>query len=258
VVGAGGMAMAIARRLGASHRLLVADIDGAHLDRQVVALRSEGHDPAGEVCDVTDPEAVKRLAEAAGPFQALVHVVGLSPSMGEGATILRVNLIGPTLVADTFEPLAGQGTAAVFIASIAGHQIKLTPALTAALDQPLSVDLVERVEVALGGPLTPVLAYQLSKAALIRMCRLRVGPWSDRRARIISLSPGLIATPMGAREFAAQPLKARLFEKVPLQREGTMLEVAEVVEFLVSDRASYITGTDIVVDGGASATLGAL
>jgi len=87
VVGAGGMAMAIARRLGVSYRLLVADRDGSHLNRQVETLRHEGYDATGFTCDVTNPLAVGGMAETAsrtGPPRALAHVVGLSPSMADG------------------------------------------------------------------------------------------------------------------------------------------------------------------------------
>ena len=79
--------------------------------------------------------------------------------------------------------------------------------------------------------------------------------WAERGARIVSLSPGMIATPMGAIELASQPEKRRLLEATPLGREGTMVEIADAVEFLVSDRASYITGTDILVDGGVAAAV---
>ena len=98
-------------------------------------------------------------------------------------------------------------------------------------------------------------AYQLSKAALVRMCRDRAAAWGARGARIVSLSPGLIATPMGALEFAAQPEKRRLLPLTPLGREGTMVEIADAVEFLLSDRASFITGIDLLVDGGISTVL---
>ena len=242
VVGAGGMGMAIARRFGDSFRVLLADRDGAHLDRQLAHLRAEGHDAGGVVCDVVDRDAVGRLAaaaDAAGPVHALAHVVGLSPSMADAETILRVNLVGPTLVADAFVHLAGPGTAAVFIASLAGHTL-VTPAAVAA---------------AVGAAITPPQAYQLSKAALIRMCARRAAAWGERGARIVSLSPGLIATPMGALEFAAQPEKRHLFSLTPLGREGTMVEIADAVDFLVSNRASFITGTDLLVDGGIAAAM---
>ena len=87
------------------------------------------------------------------------------------------------------------------------------------------------------------------------MCRRRAAAWGARGARIVSLSPGLIATPMGALEFAAQPAKRALLPLTPLQREGTMVEIADAVDFLVSDRASFITGTDLLVDGGIHAAL---
>jgi NAD(P)-dependent dehydrogenase (short-subunit alcohol dehydrogenase family) len=258
VIGAGGMAMAIARRLGNSHRILLADQDGEHLARQVEALRAEGHDACGVVCEVTDLEAVGRLAEEcqqSGSVQAIAHVVGLSPSMADAETILRVNLIGPTLVADAFVGLARIGTAAVFIASLAGHLIDVAPTVQAALSDPLAPDFVDRVKANLKGELSPALAYQLSKAAVVRMCQQRVRAWAERGARIVSLSPGMIATPMGALELVAQPEKRRLLEAAPLGREGTMIEIADAVEFLVSDRASYITGTDILVDGGVAAAM---
>jgi NAD(P)-dependent dehydrogenase (short-subunit alcohol dehydrogenase family) len=255
VVGAGGMGMAVGRRIGASHRLVLVDRDEAHLERQVDALGGEGHDVVGAPCDVTDPAAVAEVADrarASGDVRSLVHVVGLSPSMGDGPTILRVNLLGARSVADAFAAVMAPGGAAVFVASVAGHGAEPDEALRAALDQPppATVDAVTR---ALGGTLTPELAYVWSKWAIIRMCRLRAPAWGERGVRIVSLSPGMIATPMGAREFAAQPAKRALFELTPLGREGTMLEIADAVDFLVSDRASFVTGTDLLVDGGLAA-----
>jgi NAD(P)-dependent dehydrogenase (short-subunit alcohol dehydrogenase family) len=258
VIGAGGMAMAIARRLGDSYRVLLADRDAEHLERQVTALRSEGHEATGITCDVVEPDAVRQLAaaaEQAGPVRALAHVVGLSPSMADGETVLRVNLVGPTLVADAFVELARPGTAAVFIASLAGHLVDLTPEETAALGEPLAPDFAAAVASATSGELDPAKAYQLSKAALIGMCRQRAAAWGTRGARIVSLSPGLIATPMGAREFTAQPEKRRMLPLTPLGREGTMVEIADAVDFLLSDRASFITGIDLLVDGGISTAL---
>jgi NAD(P)-dependent dehydrogenase (short-subunit alcohol dehydrogenase family) len=258
VIGAGGLGMAITRHLARTYRILLADIDTGLLEREVAALRTAGYEVTGVGCDITDPEAVTALAEKssiAGPVRALVHVVGLSPSMADGETILRVNLVGPTLVADSFVDLAQPGTAAIFVASLAGHLSVPEPALIAALDNPLVDGFVTRVAGALGDSLTPESAYTWSKWALIRMCRRRVAAWGDRGARILSISPGLIASPMGARELEAQPRKKSLIDLTPLQRQGSMAEIADVIEFLLSDRASFVTGTDLLVDGGVAAAL---
>lgn len=256
VVGAGGMGMAVARRLGNTHRLLLADRDAAHLERQIAALRAEGHDARGAVCDVVDAVAVRVLAKeaaAAGPLTALAHVVGLSPSMADGATILRVNLMGPTLVADALGACIAPGGAGLFVSSLAAHLVRFAPEVEAALGDALAGDVVARVESALGRALDSSAAYQLSKLGVIRLCRKRAAEWGARGARILSLSPGLIATPMGAREFEAQPEKRRLFEMTPLGREGTLVEIADAVEFLLSERASFISGVDLRVDGGLGA-----
>jgi len=258
VIGAGGMGMAIARRLGTSHRVLLADRDPDHLDRQIAAMRDEGHDATGVVCDVVDAQSVNRLAalaNEAGVLRALAHVVGLSPSMADGETILRVNTIGPALVADAFQRILRPGMAAVFIASLAAHMRRFTDVEARVFDQPLDATFVGSVTAVLGGEIDSRTAYQLSKTALVRMCRQRAAAWGEHGARIMSLSPGLIATPMGAREFEANPEKYDLLARVPLHREGTMLEIADAVDFLISDRASYITGIDLLVDGGISAAL---
>ena len=208
IVGAGGMGMTLARRLGDTYRVVLADRDAEHLERQVAALRSEGRDASGVECDVTDEEAVEALAEGAaskGSVRALAHVVGVSPNLGDGPTVLRVNLLGPTLVGNAFLKRAEPGLAAVFIASMAGHREPLTQELRAILDEARVPDLVERVEAHIGGALPPFLAYQLSKTALIRLCQRRAAEWGAAGARIMSLSPGIIATPQGAHEFRHTP-----------------------------------------------------
>jgi len=257
VMGAGGMAMAVARRLGNTYRLMVVDRDGAHLAEQVAALRNQGHDASGVQCDVTDVDGVQRVADAAaaaGPVRALAHVVGVSPSLGDGPTVLRVNLRGPALVADALLAVLAPGAAAVFISSLAAHAASIPDELVAVLDDPLAPDLVARVEAVIGGPLDSTRAYQLSKAALNRLCERRAAQWGSRGLRIVSLSPGLIASPMGAVEYR-NPQKMELFRKTPLGREGTMVEICDAVEFLLSERASFISGTDLLVDGGVAAAV---
>jgi NAD(P)-dependent dehydrogenase (short-subunit alcohol dehydrogenase family) len=258
VVGAGALGMAIARRVGASHRVLLVDRDESRLHGQVKAMQQEGHDAVGVVCDIVDGASVGALAvaaEKAGPVRSLVHVAGLSPSSGDSAAILRVNLLGPRLIANSFFELAQFSSAAVFIASLASHTGDVAPHVTAVLDDPLAPDWVERVKSACGGEIDPGRAYQLSKYGLVRMCQREAARWGTKGARIISLSPGLVATPMGAQEYERNPGKYRLLESTPLGREVTMIEIADSVEFLISDQASFISGVDLLVDGGLSAAL---
>ena len=253
VVGGGGMGAAIARRLGMRQRLIVADRDPDHLDRLIATLRGEGHDALGVICDVTDPVAVAALAQtvsATGPLAILAHVVGLSPSMGDFRTIMAVNLVGARLVNDAMLPLAEQGTAAIFVASLAAHAAPIDDALHIILDDPLAPAFLDTLEATLVEPATPTLAYRLSKSAVIRLCQREASAWGARGARILSLSPGLIATPMGALEFERQPMKYGMLAATPLAREGTMLEVAATLDFMASRDASFLSGIDILMDGG--------
>jgi NAD(P)-dependent dehydrogenase (short-subunit alcohol dehydrogenase family) len=259
VVGAGGMGMAAARRLAERRRVLIVDLDGARAEAAAAALRTDGGDATGLACDITDPAAVARLAaevRTLGGFEALAHVAGLSPSMGDFRTIVRVNLMGAAMVAEALLPLAGQGTAAIFICSLAAHGAEPPERVAAVLRRASDPELAEKLAAELGeAQATPPSAYALSKYGLRAYCRRQAPAWGERGARIVSLSPGMIGTPMGAREFENSPGKRAMFERTPLRREGTMLEIADAIEFLASDRASFISGTDLLVDGGLAAAL---
>jgi len=258
VVGAGAMGMAVARRLGERHRLLLTDVDRNRLESRVAALREEGHDVQSFACDITDGEAVDRLAETAsalGPLRVLAHVAGLSPSTPDGHLIMRVNLLGASHVERAMRPLATRGTAAIFIASNAAYLMPPPSAdILRVFDGALDGDFLDRLE-KVAGPIDPMMAYHLSKTALVRMCRRQAPAWGQSGARIVSLCPGFIATPMGAESFEQNPIKHEMYKKTPLAREGTMLEIGDAVEFLASERASFITGADLLVDGGVSAAM---
>ena len=257
IVGAGGMGMAVARRLGQHHRLLIADRDADHLERLTAQLRIEGYDLSTCTCDVASADAVGALASQAaglGPVRTLAHVVGLSPSMGDFRTLMTVNWIGANLVEQAFQPILAPGGSAVFISSMAGH-MRAFESLHALLDSPLEPGFLDAIEGAVGEPATSQLAYQLSKSSLNRMVQRKAASWGQRGLRINSLSPGLIATPMGALEFERQPMKYDLLAATPITREGTMVEIADGVEFLASSRASFISGVDLLIDGGVTAAL---
>ena len=253
IVGAGGLGMATARRLGLSHRLIVADRDADHVERQCAALVEAGYDAVAARCDVTrgdDVAALAALAAERGGVRTLAHVVGLSPAAKDFGKIIAVNLIGAQRMADAFVDVLEPGGAGVFISSSAAHMQAPSEAAAPLLDDPLRADLIDALAAALGPDADANRAYPLSKAGVNRMCRRLAPQWGRRGLRIVSLSPGLIATPQGAESYKHSPGKMALFEAVPLGRECSMLEIAGVVAFLASDQASYITGTDILVDGG--------
>ncbi len=259
VVGAGGMGMAVAKRLAQRYRVLLADIDGARAEAEAAAMRDCGCDITSIACDITSPNSVAAMAGRVGELGGLgvlAHVAGLSPTGSTFDSILRVNLTGAALTAEALLPHAGQGSSAILIASMAAYGIQPNEAELEILRDPATPDLAEELAKAIGPDRANAgMGYTYAKYGLLLYARRNAAAWGARGARIVSLSPGLIATPMGAKEFAANEHKRKMFEASPLKREGTMLEIADAVEFLASDKASFISGTDLLVDGGLTGAL---
>jgi len=249
VIGAGsGMGAAVARRVARpGRRLLLADLDVDAVEEVADAL-------AGDVevqrCDVTSADDVAALAAAAGPPGALVVTAGLSPTMASGRRIWEVNLLGAARVVSSFEAMVTAGTASVLFASVAGHGAPEIPAVDAVLDDPSGASFFERLAAAGIDPDEPGVAYGFSKRGVLRLVRRRALAWGRRGARILSLSPGIVDTPMGRLEFEHQPVMAGMVAESPLGRTIDPDEVAAVAAFLVSDAAIAMTGSDVLVDGG--------
>ena len=260
VIGAGALGTAVARQLAQRYPVLLADLDFGRAETQAVALRSDGAEVMAVGCDVTNTKSVDRLATFVkdhGGMRVLAHVAGLAPAMGAFDAITLVNLVGPTLVTEALLPCANPGAAAIMISSLGAHLSRFPEEVVDILRQYAgALDLSERLRRVIGdAQATPNVAYQLSKFGLLMLCRRQAARWAERQGRIVSLSPGIIATPMGGREFDTNPVKQRMYKMSPMKREGTMIEIAEVVDFLASDKASFITGTDILVDGGLSGAM---
>jgi NAD(P)-dependent dehydrogenase (short-subunit alcohol dehydrogenase family) len=149
------------------------------------------------------------------------------------------------------------GSAAVCIASIADDLMPADPAVAALMAEPLRPDLLDALDAVPGQPLSnSAAAYSHAKRALRVLVARSAPAWGARGARIVSLSPGMITTPMGKLEFEQQPAMKALLDKTPLARLGDPEEIASVVAFLCSFAAAFVTGCDLVVDGGLCAALG--
>ncbi|MGW0810608.1 SDR family oxidoreductase [Nonomuraea sp. NPDC002799] len=256
VIGAGGMGLAIARRLTAGRRLLLADHSGTALQAAVSVLRDEGHLVEGHAVDVSDRDAVEKLARAAGAagrIDAVIHTAGVSPVSATSQQIYDVDLLGTAHVIDAFHTVATPGTCLVCIASMAGHLATPTADLERHLATAPTDQLLQHKELNPQDP--PEMAYITAKRGNQLRVQAAAHAWGRRGARLNTISPGLISTPMGAQELQG-PVGAYIQSMIDLsgaRRTGTPDDIAAAVAFLTSPDSSFITGNDLLIDGGAIA-----
>lgn len=259
LVGAGQIGMAIARRIGYGMKIVIGD---KHIDRaRLVAdtMNQAGFDAVPMATDLSSRPSIRALTDTSlryGEIKYLVNAAGVSPSQASIDTILRVDLYGTAVLLEEVGQIIRPGGAGITISSQSGHRL---PALGAETDRLLACTPAEELlalDVLQPNHIRDTLhAYQLAKRCNVKRVMAEAVKWGKRGARINSISPGIIVTPLALDEFNGPrgDFYKRMFAQCPAGRPGTADEVAHVAELLMSERSAFITGSDFLVDGGATA-----
>jgi NAD(P)-dependent dehydrogenase (short-subunit alcohol dehydrogenase family) len=257
VIGTGGMGLAAARRLASGRRLLVADYSDASLEDAVTTLRGDGHAVEGHRVNVSDRDSVEQLASAAadlGRIDAVIHTAGVSPVMATARQIYEVDLLGTAQVIDAFFSVATPGMSLVCVASMAGHFASLPDEFERHLATATTDELLHHDGIDLDSSDSGT-AYVLAKRGNQLRVQAASRIWGSKGARLNTISPGVISTPMGQQELQG-PGGEQIQSMIDLsgaRRVGTPDDIAAVAAFLAGSDSSFITGNDILVDGGAIA-----
>jgi NAD(P)-dependent dehydrogenase (short-subunit alcohol dehydrogenase family) len=257
VIGPGSIGQAIARRVSAGKHVVLADLRPENADAAAKVLGDAGFDVSTATVDVSSRQSVHALVQTAttrGEITGLVHAAGVSPSQASPGTILKVDLYGTALVLEEFGAVIARGGAGVVIASQSGHRLPaLTPEQDKALattptDELLALPMLQQIT-------DPLHAYQISKRGNSLRVMAEAVRWGRRGARINTISPGIIITPLAKDELTG-PRGAgyrRMIELSAVGRPGTPDEVGTIGALLMGAEGSFITGSDFLMDGGVTA-----
>jgi NAD(P)-dependent dehydrogenase (short-subunit alcohol dehydrogenase family) len=259
--GAGGMGLATAKIMGRDYQLVLCDNRGDRLEAAAAELTELGMPPTVVHADVTDRAAVDELfvtAAGQGTVSAVVHAAGVSPSMGDAEYVMTTNALGTVHVGETFFEAAGEGAAIVNVASMAAYLLpeSLIPTAHFPLAQHDRERFMAEMRTALS--IAPEesrsgMAYAVSKAFVRWYSSSQAERFNGRGLRIVSVSPGSVDTEMGRLEEQAGA--GAMVADAAVPRWGKAEEMAELFAYAVSDKAGYLTGTDILNDGGVVASV---
>ena len=260
VTGAGQISLAITRRMGSGMKVVVGDKVMTHAESFCETLNNAGFDAESFEMDMSDRNTIKALVTRAcelGPVTMLVNGAGVSPSQAPIEAILKVDLYGTAALLEEVGSVIEEGGVGVTISSQSGKRM---PQLSAEEDRLLAVTPAEELlslEMLQPENINDTLhAYQMAKRCNEKRVMAEAVKWGRRGARINSISPGIIVTPLAIDEFNGPrgDFYKNMFAKCPAGRPGTADEVADVAELVMSPRAAFMTGSDILIDGGATAS----
>lgn len=260
LTGAGQIGMAIARRVGMDKKIIIGDKNLNNANTIAATMKNAGFDVEATEMDLSSRTSIQNMiakAQEFGEIAMLVNAAGVSPSQAPIDVILKVDLYGTAVLLEEVGRVIKKGGAGVTISSQSGHRM---PALSPKEDELLAVtEAEELLNLDLLKPENirdTLHAYQMAKRCNVKRVMAEAVKWGERGARINSISPGIIVTPLAIDEFNGPrgDFYKNMFAKCPAGRPGTADEVANVAELLMSPNSSFITGADFLIDGGATAS----
>lgn len=249
--GAGGIGTSCARALK-DYKLVITDYSKDEVDASVNSLRNEGYDAVGFVCDITDISSVNSLQKFAleqGVFKGIVHTAGVSGTVGDPKKVFTINLAATDIILNAFYEIAQDKSVIILLASMMGHTIPPNSVYDDVLRNPQSENAFTIIEPFINNDADTM--YNFSKRGVMLLCKENAMRFGKKGARLVTISPGVILTPMAKKALEEHPDKMKEMLAInPSGRNGVPEDVANLVKFLISDEASFINGTDIAIDGG--------
>ena len=258
--GAGQIGMAIARRIGCGKKIILGDknLKNAQIIEKI--MNEAGFDALAFETDISQKSSVLNLigeAQKYGEISHFINAAGVSPSQAPIETILKVDLYGTAILLEEVDKIIKRGGSGVTISSQSGHRM---PALSPKEDELLATtptdELLSLPLLASGRIKDTLHAYQMAKRCNVKRVMYEAVRWGERGARINSVSPGIIVTPLALDEFNGLrgDFYKNRFAKCPAGRPGTADEVAALAELIMGPSGAFITGSDFLIDGGATAS----
>ena len=260
LTGAGQIGMAIARRMGYGMKIVIGDKKPENAQLIAKTMNDAGFDVVPVEMDLSSRASIQNIiveAQKYGDITMLVNAAGVSPSQAPVEAILKVDLYGTAVLLEEVGKVIAPGGVGVTISSQSGHRMKqLTPEedeqlACAPTEELLNLPLLQPANIR-----DTLHAYQLAKRCNEKRVMAQSVLWGEKGARINSISPGIIVTPLAIDEFNGPrgDFYKNMFAKCPAGRPGTADEVANVAELLMSGKGAFITGADFLIDGGATAS----